>query len=66
MICSFVRKYIGRNSISFFVYTFAERELSEELLSEISNKCMSYEEKHDMIKEEYIFILNKLKNKYLK
>ena len=62
--CDLLKRHIDKEDR--VVYTFAERELSEELLSEISNKCMSYEEKHDMIKEEYIFILNELKNKYLK
>ena len=62
--CDLLKRHIDKEDR--VVYTFAERELSEELLSEISNKCMSYEEKHDMIKEEYISILNELKNKYLK
>lgn len=62
--CDLLKRHIDKEDR--VVYTFAERELSQELLSEISNNCMSYEEKHDIIKDEQINILNELKNKYLK
>ena len=46
------------------VYTFAQRELSEEILNEVDNKCNDYEKDNLDLRNKYINILNNLEEKY--
>lgn len=48
------------------VYTFAQRELSEEILNEVDNKCNDYEKDNVDLRNKYINILNNLEEKYIK
>ena len=45
------------------VFTFANRELSKELLQQIDRDCMIYEEKHSETRDKCINILEDLENK---
>ena len=47
------------------VYTFAQRELKDEIMDEVNSKCMNYESEHKDIRNKYIDLLEKLENKYL-
>lgn len=47
------------------VYTFAERNLKEEILSEINSECLEFEANNVSIKNKYLDILNKLESKYI-
>ena len=42
------------------IYTYAERELSSEIIDEINNQCIEYEKEHQNIADKYLKILNKL------
>lgn len=44
-------------------YKYAERELSSEILNLINEECIKFEEENRLVREKYINILNKLKNK---
>ena len=45
-------------------YTFATRELKEDVMFQIDKECIKYEQEHENIKSENISILEALENKY--
>lgn len=47
------------------VYTFAQRELKDEIMAEVNSKCMNYESEHTEVRNKYIDLLEKLEDKYL-
>lgn len=47
------------------IYKFAQRELSEDIFSEVENECKSYEENNEENKVKYLEILEKFEKKYL-
>lgn len=48
------------------VYTFAERNLSREILDEINMNSLEFENSNEVIKNKNLNILNDLENKYIK
>jgi hemerythrin-like domain-containing protein len=46
------------------VYKFAERELKEEIIADINNKCIEFEKKNNYVKDENIVLLERLEEKY--
>ena len=46
------------------VYTFAIRELKEDVMLQIDKECINYEQEHENIKSKNISILEALENKY--
>lgn len=47
------------------VYTFAEKNLNEEILAEVNSECSKFEEDNVAIRNKYLDILNKLEVKYI-
>ena len=47
------------------VYTFAQRELNEVIMSEVDSQCISYENEHSKVKDENIKLLEKLEDRYI-
>ena len=48
------------------VYTFAERNLSKEILEKVNNECYKFEDANEAVKDKYLNILGKLEEKYTK
>ena len=48
------------------VYTFAERNLSKEILEKVNNECYKFEDANETVKDKYLNILGKLEEKYTK
>ncbi len=46
------------------IYKFAQRELNEDSLKNIDNECVEFENTNSNIKEENIYILERLETKY--
>ena len=42
------------------VYTFAERNLSKEILEKVNNECYKFEDANEAVKDKYLNILGKL------
>lgn len=47
------------------VYTFAERNLKENILDEINSECLKFEDDNEAVKNKYLEILSKLEAKYI-
>lgn len=47
------------------IYTFAQRELTKEVMDLVDKECVEFEEKNEKIKYKYIKILEQLELKYL-
>ena len=47
------------------VYTFAERNLKENILDEINSECLKFEDDNETVKNKYLEILSKLEAKYI-
>ena len=47
------------------VYTFAERNLKENILDEINSECLKFEDDNETVKNKYIEVLSKLEAKYI-
>ncbi|MEF9934933.1 MAG: hemerythrin domain-containing protein [Clostridium sp.] len=45
-------------------YTYAARTLAKETLEKIEEQCMEFDKNNYEVQEKYLFILNKLENKY--
>lgn len=48
------------------VYTFAARELKDEIMAEVDSNCITFEKEHQTINDENIKLLEMLENKYVK
>jgi len=46
------------------IYKFAQRELNEDSLKDIDNECVEFENTNSNIREENIYILERLETKY--
>lgn len=46
------------------VYTFAKRQLNEDVLTNINKECVDFEEKNTQVRDENILILERLEEKY--
>lgn len=62
--CDLLTRHIDKEDR--VVYTFAQRELKDEIMAEVDSKCISYEEEHASIRNKYIDLLEKLEDKYIK
>lgn len=47
------------------IYTFAQRELTKEVMDLVDKECIEFEEKNSTIRDKYIKILEQLELKYL-
>ena len=47
------------------VYTFAERNLKENILDEINSECLKFEDNNETVKNKYLEVLSKLEDKYI-
>ena len=47
------------------VYTFAERNLKENILDEINSECLKFEDDNETVKNKYLEVLSKLEAKYI-
>lgn len=48
------------------IYKFAERELSEEIFEIINLECNDYEKDNELVKEQYLKLIEELEVKYIK
>ena len=46
------------------IYTFAKRELKDEVFQVIDKECIEYEKNNTHVKDENLLILEKLEEKY--
>lgn len=61
--CDLLTRHIDKEDK--VVYTFAKRELKDEIMLQIDTQCIEYELEHEHIKHKNIEILKSLESKYI-